>query len=65
MTLSANEVGAPVAVGDGKLSDAAAALAVLGYGPAEIKRRAQGCGRSTADSRRDNQGGAEEHDEVR
>ena len=28
--------GAPVAVGDGKLSDAAAALAVLGYGPAEI-----------------------------
>ena len=28
--------GAPVAVGDGKLSDAAAALAVLGYGSAEI-----------------------------
>lgn len=28
--------GAPVAVGDGKLSDAAAALAVLGYGLAEI-----------------------------
>ncbi len=28
--------GAPVAVGDGKLSDAAAALEVLGYGPAEI-----------------------------
>lgn len=28
--------GAPVAVGDGKLSDAAAALSVLGYGPAEI-----------------------------
>lgn len=28
--------GTPVAVGDGKLSDAAAALAVLGYGPAEI-----------------------------
>lgn len=28
--------GAPVAVGDGKLSDAAAAMAVLGYGPAEI-----------------------------
>lgn len=28
--------GAPVAVGNGKLSDAAAALAVLGYGPAEI-----------------------------
>ena len=28
--------GAPVAVGDGKLSDAAAALAVLGSGPAEI-----------------------------
>lgn len=28
--------GAPVAVGDDKLSDAAAALAVLGYGPAEI-----------------------------
>ena len=28
--------GAPAAVGDGKLSDAAAALAVLGYGPAEI-----------------------------
>ena len=28
--------GAPVAVGDGKLSDAATALAVLGYGPAEI-----------------------------
>ena len=28
--------GAPVAVGDGKLSDSAAALEVLGYGPAEI-----------------------------
>ena len=28
--------GAPVSVGDGKLSDAAAALAVLGYGSAEI-----------------------------
>ena len=34
--------GAPVAVGDGKLSDAAAALEVLGYGPAEINYALKG-----------------------
>lgn len=34
--------GAPVAVGDGKLSDAAAALSVLGYGPAEINAALKG-----------------------
>lgn len=34
--------GAPAAVGDGKLADASAALAVLGYGPAEINLALKG-----------------------
>ena len=34
--------GAPAAAGDGKLADAAAALGVLGYGPAEINAALRG-----------------------